>query len=129
MITSILLVVIVLLIIGYYLERRFLFSKWFISPPLLGGFIGLLIGLPLLSQVGITFGETPTILTDVFAVAFLFSIGFKIGLVYKKKHLLRLLYLFLLSTGIAVILDMLVLSIFHESLFYIILGSGSLSWE
>ncbi|WCK52956.1 sodium/glutamate symporter [Aneurinibacillus sp. Ricciae_BoGa-3] len=62
--------------------------------------------------------------------SFLFFIGIKIGMIYEKKHGLRLVYLFLFSVFIILLLEGLVWILFRQSPFLIqLFGSSTLAWN
>ncbi|WP_204702177.1 hypothetical protein [Halanaerobacter jeridensis] len=121
-------IVLILVAVGYMLDDYFNLTALYITPPVAGGVIGIIVNLVNYAMTGSMwlphqFG--PQLLITIF----LFSIGVKIALTYGKKHLISLFNLFWITVVIMFIIDAVAIMTTNNSVSLFAFGSSSLAWN
>lgn len=129
MIISSFIVIMILTYAGMRLSLLWNLSRYYISPPLAGGILGIIILLSLIAALGLDWKPEP-IVGRLLVTCFLFFIGVRIGSVYTYKHIRILVMLFLLTTGSLVLLELLSwLLLRDQTNLLVTLGAMSFAWN
>ena len=123
-----LIIVLILVAVGYVLDDYFNLTTLYITPPVAGGVIGIIINLvnyAVTDSMWLPHQFGPQLLITIF----LFSIGVKIALTYGKKHLISLFNLFWITVLIMFIIDAVAIMTTNNSLSLFAFGSSSLAWN
>jgi Na+/glutamate symporter len=120
-----------LLLFGYVIDRYYDLSRWYITPPIIGGSIGALIIWPLSQFSSLSIIPSGLFLEFVLGL-FIFTVGVKMGLAFTFKHWKHVVLLLLSATLIVVLIDRIVSLVNNrfslgENLF--VLGSMTFAWN
>jgi Na+/glutamate symporter len=115
--------------LGIRIERRWVLSRLYISPPLLAGTLGsiAIVGLTWMTDIPWSY---ETIVGRLLVTGFLFFVGFKIGMVYTLRHVRSLLLFSLLSVGLLFLFEIISWTLFRDRPMWLeSLGAMSFAWN
>ncbi|MEX2416305.1 MAG: hypothetical protein WD424_09175 [Paenibacillaceae bacterium] len=129
MIISSFIVIILLTYAGMRFSSLWSLSRYYISPPLAGGILGIIVLVTLMAVTGVDWKPEP-IVGRLFVTCFLFFIGVKMGSIYTYKYIRILEVFFLLTTGFLVLLELLTWLLLREQTNLLaIVGAMSFAWN
>lgn len=120
-----------LLLFGYVIDRYYHLSRWYITPPIIGGSMGAFIVWPISQFSSLSIIPSGLFLEFVLGL-FIFTVGVKMGLSFTFKHWKNVLLLLLSATLIIVLIDSIVSLLNNrfslgENLF--VFGSMTFAWN
>jgi Na+/glutamate symporter len=122
-------VICTLVFCGIWFSSRCNLFRYYVSPPLFGGLLGILILIALMAVTGFKWQPEP-IVGRLFVTCFLFFIGMKMGSDYTYKHIIKLVKFTLFATGLLVCLELLSWFLLRKHMDLMsIVGTMSFAWN